>query len=401
VPRTLPGPTQATMSESELALLGHLIGDGCTLPRHAIQYTTHELALAEVVAKLATDVFGAAVTPRIVQERQWYQVYLSSSQRLTHGKRNPVACWLDGMGVFGLRSHEKHVPTCVFAQPATGIARFLRHLWATDGCIHLSENGRHHPQVYYASSSAELARNVQSLLLRLGINAALDCAPQTGKGRHQYHVKVTGKAELERFIMHVGALGRSKVLRQDRITAHLAMRQANTNRDVLPPQVWQLIAIPAMQAAGVTTRRMQAGLGNAYCGSTIYKSNLSRERAARLATVVASEHLARLAASDAYWDEIVSIEPGGDEEVYDLTVDQLHNFIASDMTVHNSIEQDADVVLFLYRDKIYNPDTEKEHIADLIVAKHRNGPTGQISLFFNETQTRFVDLAPNKSGVGL
>lgn len=401
VPRTLPGPMQATMSDSELALLGHLIGDGCTLPRHAIQYTTHELALAEVVAKLATDVFGDAITPRIVQERQWYQVYLSSSQRLTHGKRNPVASWLDGMGVFGLRSHEKHVPTCVFAQPATGIARFLRHLWATDGCIHLSENGRRYPQIYYASSSAELARNVQSLLLRLGINAALNCAPQAGKGRHQYHVKVTGKAELDRFIVHVGALGRSKVHHQDRITAHLAMRQANTNRDVLPPQVWQLIAIPAMQAAGVTTRRMQAGLGNAYCGSTIYKSNLSRERAARLATVVASEHLARLAASDVYWDEIVSIEPDGNEEVYDLTVDQLHNFVASGIIAHNSIEQDADVVLFLYRDKVYNPDTEKEHIADLIVAKHRNGPTGQLSLFFNESQTRFVDLAPSRSGGAL
>ncbi len=57
--------------------------------------------------------------------------------------------------------------------------------------------------------------------------------------------------------------------------------------------------------------------------------------------------------------------------------------------------------MFLYRDKVYNPDTEKEHIADLIVAKHRNGPTGQISLFFNESQTRFVDLAPSRMGGGL
>jgi len=129
--------------------------------------------------------------------------------------------------------------------------------------------------------------------------------------------------------------------------------------------------------------------------------NLSRERAARVAQMVGFEQLARLAVSDVYWDEIVSIELDGEEQVYDLTVDELHNFVASDITTHNSIEQDADVVMFIYRDKVYNPDTEKEHIADLIVAKHRNGPTGQIELFFNESQTRFIDLAPSGAGEGI
>jgi len=400
-PRTLIGPAQATMSDSELALLGHLIGDGCTLPRHAIQYTTNELALAETVATLSTDVFGDKIVPRIKQERQWYQVYLSSAEHLTHGKRNPVAAWLDEMGVFGLRSHEKRVPDCVFTQSSVAIARFLRHLWATDGCIHLRSGERYHPQIYYASSSRALARNVQSLLLRLDINAALDCSPQIGKGRDQYHVKVTGKVDIERFLGRVGALGARKVLHQEAITAHVSARRANTNRDVLPPEVWRSIVIPAMQEAGVTTRRMQAGLGNAYCGGTLYKSNLSRERALRLSRVVASEQLALLANSDVYWDEIVSVEPDGSEEVFDLTVDRLHNFVAADIALHNSIEQDADIVMFVYRDKVYNPETEKENIADLIVAKHRNGPTGQISLFFNESQTRFVDLAPSGMGGGI
>ena len=91
-----------------------------------------------------------------------------------------------------------------------------------------------------------------------------------------------------------------------------------------------------MQLAGVTTRQMQAGLGNAYCGTGLYKQNISRERAARLADVVRSDGLARLAQSDVYWDEIVSIEPDGEEEVYDLTVEGLHNFVAEDIVVHNS-----------------------------------------------------------------
>ncbi len=77
-----------------------------------------------------------------------------------------------------------------------------------------------------------------------------------------------------------------------------------------------------------------------------------------------------------------------------------HKPMLSDLRESGSIEQDADVVLFIYRDKVYNPDTEREHIADLILAKHRNGPTGQIELFFNEGQTRFVDLAPSSMGGG-
>ena len=102
------------MSNDALALLGHLIGDGCTLPRHVQQYTTVDLGLAETVASLARRVFGGAVTPRINWERGWYQVYLSATGRLTHRVRNPIAKWLDGLGIFGLRSYQKFVPEAVF-----------------------------------------------------------------------------------------------------------------------------------------------------------------------------------------------------------------------------------------------------------------------------------------------
>ncbi len=123
-----------------------------------------------------------------------------------------------------------------------------------------------------------------------------------------------------------------------------------------------------------------------------YKQNLSRERAAKLAQIVVSEELMKLADSDVYWDEITAIEPDGEAEVYDLTVDIHHNFIANNFIVHNSIEQDADVVMFIYREDVYNPETDRKNIADIIVAKHRNGPVGEVSLYFQASQTRFSDL---------
>ncbi len=393
LPRCLPTSSLQFISDAELGLLGHLIGDGCTLPRHAIQYTTREEDLASTVHSLAVEVFGDLVKPRIVKERDWYQVYLSSSYRLTHKVRNPVVKWLDNLGIFGLRSYEKFIPIQLFEQPQAAIGVFLRHLWSTDGCIKSSKGNCHYPAVYYASSSARLARDVQSLLLRLGINGKLSISPQPGKGRDQYQVWATGKPDLKKFIELIGAVGSYKKQSLGEIADYLEARPANTNRDVIPNDIWRIYAVPAMQQSGITTRQMQAQLGNMYCGTSLYKQNLSRERAARLAQVVNSDRIGRLATSDVYWDEVIAIEPDGEAEVYDLTVPELHNFIANNIVTHNSIEQDADLVIMLYRDSYYNPDSPDRDIAEAIIAKHRNGPTGTIKLLFNPQITQFRNLA--------
>ena len=141
---------------------------------------------------------------------------------------------------------------------------------------------------------------------------------------------------------------------------------------------------------------MQASIGIEYCGTSLYKQNVSRERASRIAQAVQSHEIALLAESDIYWDEVSSICETGVTDVYDLTVPSLHNFIANDIIVHNSIEQDSDIVMFIYRDEIYNPDTEFKNIAEISVAKNRNGPTGKANLFFDKHLTSFKNLAKEK-----
>ncbi len=98
------------------------------------------------------------------------------------------------------------------------------------------------------------------------------------------------------------------------------------------------------------------------------------------------------AQSDVYWDEVVTIEPDGEALVYDLTVEGLHNFVANDMTVHNSIEQDADIVMFIYREELYDKETDKKGIAEVHLAKHRNGPLGVVPLRFENNTTQFQNL---------
>lgn len=64
----------------------------------------------------------------------------------------------------------------------------------------------------------------------------------------------------------------------------------------------------------------------------------------------------------------------------------------ADLRESGSIEQDADIVTFIYREAYYNPDTERENVTDLIIAKHRNGPTGKVELYFHPERLRFMSL---------
>jgi len=67
--------------------------------------------------------------------------------------------------------------------------------------------------------------------------------------------------------------------------------------------------------------------------------------------------------------------------------------VLSDLRESGSIEQDADVVMFIYRDEMYDQQTERKNVAEIIVAKHRNGPTGSVELFFRNNLAQFANVA--------
>lgn len=389
LPREIKSDAKQTMSNAELALLAHLIGDGCTLPRHSIQYTTREPDLAETVANLATEVFGDEVRPKIKRERNWYQVYLTSTRHHTHNVRSAIAEWLESLGVWGLRSHEKFIPEKVFRQPKEAIALFLRHLWATDGCIWVNENSNHHPGIYYATSSKKLAGDVQDLLLRIGIKARLRRISQGGKGRDQFHTIVSGKEDITIFIELIKAVGERRLSMLEKVKIFISQTKANSNRDSIPSEVWKKYVVPSMQKNNITMRKMFDLISTKYCGTKIYNQNISRVRAMRIAEAVQSDDLLKLANSNIYWDEIVSIELDENTEVFDLTVADKHNFVCENIVSHNSIEQDADVVAFIYREEYYKPADENAGVAEILISKQRNGPTGTVKLAFLKEFTRF------------
>jgi replicative DNA helicase len=76
-------------------------------------------------------------------------------------------------------------------------------------------------------------------------------------------------------------------------------------------------------------------------------------------------------------------------------VEQRHDKrpLLSDLRDSGAIEQDADMVMFLYRDEYYNPDSDDKGVAEILVGKHRNGPTGKVQLAWMEQYTKFASLA--------
>ena len=389
VPRTIPAPAQSSaMSEPEIVMLAHLIGDGCVASRQPVHYTSADPANLEAVEAAAAH-FG--ITPRRVSQGAWTHVYLPAPYRLTHGRRNPIQRWLEQFGLDGLRSYEKFIPRQVFSLANEQLGLFLRHLWATDGCVHLSKTARR-PRIYYATSSEALARGVQALLVRFEIRSRVR-AVRSRRGRTQYHVVISGRDDQLTFVDTIGVNGARGAVAAE-IGRVLRTRTSNTNVDTIPREVWWQVG-ERLAERQMTTREFATAMGTAYAGSAHFAFAPSRPHLTRVAEALADGDLAELAASDVYWDRIVSIESLGSQPVYDATVQGLHNFIANGMVIHNSIEQDADVVMFIYRDELYNPESADRGTAEIIVAKHRNGPTGTVSLAFLDQYTRFANMARN------
>jgi len=389
VPRHVPAPLAVRdMAEAEVIMLAHLLGDGSFVRNQPIRYaSTDEANLAAVTA--AAQHFGITAARDDHEAARCTSLRLPAPFRIARGRRNPIAAWLDSLGLFGLRSHEKFVPDPVFSLSKRQLALFLHHLWATDGCVWWDEKAGQ-ARIYYASTSRRMVDDVARLLLRFNVMTRIK---ETHKGDYRpcYHLLVYGAENQLRFLDGIGVHGARGVM-AGKARQRLLTLKGNTNLDTIPREVWERVRT-VLTERHMTHREFAAALGTQFCGSTLWKHAPSRERLGRVATILKDAELEMVATNEVFWDEIASVESAGEQAVYDATVPGTHNFLANGINLHNSIEQDSDVVILLHREDAYERESPRAGEADMIIAKHRNGPTTTVTVAFQGHYSRFVDMA--------
>ncbi|MBU0998622.1 replicative DNA helicase [Patescibacteria group bacterium] len=369
------------LSKNRLILLAHLIGDGCYLKRQPLHYTNSDMLLIKEVKKAALAEFN--ISPRLIKQKNWFHLYLSAKEHLARGRRNPIVKWLDEeLGVFDQGSREKEIPEVIFDLNLENLSLFIKHLWSTDGCIfHYKGKTKQKITLYYASGSKVLILQLQSLLLRFGIISTISASKKEGY-KDVYNVSIQGKENQVKFLKEIGIAG-EKSKKVIEAISFLKGIKINPNNDVIPKEIWNYIK-ELMKKKSLSTREFHKKLGWAYSGTQRYKNGIGRERLVKINNVFKDKFLKNLSESDIYWDEVSSIRTIGVKDVYDITVPKCANFVANDFIVHNSIEQDSDVVMFLWKE-----DDEKPENVILDIAKHRNGPTRTINLFFKGDRIKF------------
>jgi replicative DNA helicase len=389
VARSLPEPmAPERWPDLRVALLGHLIGDGSYLNNQPLRYSTGSEENSAIVTRAAEEEFGCEVK-RYRGRRSWHQLLITRNGNRWHP--SGINGWLRQLGIFGQRSHEKRIPDAAFQLSDVQTALLLRHLWATDGTIVPRLRGRGSSSVRYNTNSPGLAADVAALLLRLGIVARIYVVRKPGY-RAGFHVAVSGTDDQQRFLDRVGAFG-PRVSQRKALNDILAGRVPNTNVDTLPAEDFERVK-HLMNERGITWARMSQLRGTAGLG---FHFAPSRPVLAEYAEFFDDDELRKRATNDLFWDRILTIDPVREADVFDLTVPGSASWLADGIVSHNSgaLEQDSDVILFLYRSRVYKDDVppDEEKIAEIIIGKQRNGPIGTVKVVFLPEYARFENIS--------
>lgn len=252
--------------------------------------------------------------------------------------RSGMFTWAASLGILQRKATQKTVPAPVFRLADVDIELFLGRLWAADGFIANANLA----VPFYATSSEGLARDVQALLLRLGIQSGIHLKSFRYRGRSLpgYTVPVVGDGSAEAFLARIAphCVGRQRQV--ELLRKHLSTTErSRTSKDTIPAGVREWVD-EARRARGLTWTEleersdvsMKAFVGRRKPGNEGFRRSTIRA----LGEFLGSQRLVEAATSDVFWDRIVAIEPCGVEETFDLTVAVDHNFVADGLIVHNS-----------------------------------------------------------------
>jgi len=325
----------------EARLLGYLIGDGYVGGKTPITFINTQEALRDDVIAIAANLGCDARTRGI-------------ETALSHraGERNGVLDLARRAGIWGKLAPQKTIPSWLFADDVSAevIGNLLFGLLESDGHVSREQTGA--VRVGYSTTSQQLAQQLHWLLLRYGIVSSIrrrdpsSQRPSIVKGRRIqgklpcWEVRITGIDNVERFAAAVPMWGpRGRALAEALSDPELA-KHRGSQANYLPRSVTDAI-LEYLGHAGVTpalaAQLVGEGAGNPKLGlrQVLGTSRMRRDRVERLADALDSAFLQEILADELWYDRIVAVSEPQLAEVFDIEVDELHNFVVDGVVAHN------------------------------------------------------------------
>jgi replicative DNA helicase len=325
VPRRLPVFGKESLPPLLARLLGYFVGDG-GLSGTAPDFTNVD---AEIVADFKDAIASHFPACHV---RQHGPHYVAAGFHKLLGpyswKPNPVIRWLKEFNLWGTKSEVKRFPDVAWQWDKETLKEFIRGLMSCDGSIFRTQNGR--PRIEFAVTSEGLAKDMHHAFVRFGIVARL-----YRKSERCWQVQVTDSESVSTYQREIGWIGEKAT----RFQPGLPLFRRNTGH--LPVVVWKMVGqAAAMQGLGWASLAVLSGERAHTSKFETYNPRtnhgLSQRRLGIFNEVLEDWWLSELANPELYWDRIVSIEPTGEHQVYDLAVPSGANFVAEDVLLHNT-----------------------------------------------------------------
>ncbi|MFH1645948.1 MAG: LAGLIDADG family homing endonuclease, partial [Candidatus Omnitrophota bacterium] len=325
--------------------LGYIISEGRNASCNQVRFVNGDTDVIEDYCSCSKEVFG--IEPTVIQ-------YKPTAKDVFIFKR-ALCLYLDRVHGVKIDSHssEKTVPPKLFNAPNNIISEFLSALFIGDGYFCVKKDKRELLYAEYATASEDLARGIFHLLLRLGIQAILREKEKkatnspVGKLRTYYSVYIYGNKNLDKLLRSLRLVGRKKETLEN---AFLKTGSSNPNYDLIPNINSYIREYIKSNRVSVKSERKKCPKLAAYYEN---RCEASRDGLKEVINVVENKKcsakvssqakvLKVFSESDILWDEITEINKlYGEEWVYDLEIDDTHNYIANDFVVHNSNVSDS------------------------------------------------------------
>jgi replicative DNA helicase len=238
----------------------------------------------------------------------------------------------------------KTLPDEVFSWDRASVAWLLRAMYGCDGCFSVRMiRDREQCAVVYSTSSRQLSLQVRDLLLKFGLVAKIGQCNANYKGqiKRSWQVKLSDAGQITTFIQTIGFLGK-KQTKCHELLKYLLGKTTNRNVDTIPSEVWPLLLNKFTEhgTSYYMCRRLMRHGGDqgkgkeGYCGTK--HKDINRRLFKDIAELLKDEELRRVADEEVVWDRIISIEPVGVVQTYDVAMPKWHNFVVGGLITHNT-----------------------------------------------------------------